>query len=119
MQLVRYKPQKLTRIEEGMEMDLYEIQPLTARAEKSAALTPIEESKQQLTQDPIAMRLFVIAFGCLGAVGLVIIGLLIGRTSTSTPTPTSIPVVPSPPQIVVVPAPAPTSGSKCLAFCSQ
>lgn len=115
MQLVRYKPQKLTRIEEGMEIDLYEIQPLTARAERSAALTPIEESKQQLTQDPITMRLFVIAFGCLGAVGLVIIGLLIGRTSTSTPT--SIPVAPSPPQIVVVPAPTP--GSKCLAFCSQ
>lgn len=111
MQLVRHQPltQKLTPIEaDDSEIILY--------PSRFASLAPVEEPKQQPTQDPIALKLFLIASVCLGAIGLVIVGLLMGRSSAPT-------VQPSP-TIVVVPAPAPISTqqpskSSCLILCSQ
>ena len=100
-------PSKLARIEE---LDLL-----------STDLVPLYESQLHTISKPtanstdrLAIKLFAIAAGSLGAIGLVIIGLMLGHASTPTPQPS--------PTIVVVPAPAPTQQtpkSSCLVLCSN
>lgn len=99
-------PSKLRRIEE--------LEPI------SLDLIPLYESQllpSQATanpQDRLALKLFAIASLSLSAVGLVVVGLVIGHSSS--------PVVQPSPTIVVVPAPAPVqqpSKSSCLVLCSN
>lgn len=97
-------PSKLTRSEELESVDLIPLYEPQLHSLQPTANLP----------DRLAVKLFAIASLSLGAIGLVIIGLLIARPSAPT-------VQPSP-TIVVVPAPAPvqpTSKSSCLVLCSQ
>lgn len=100
-------PSKLKRIEE-LESFSLDLIPLY-----ESQLLPVSQTTAN-PQDRLALKLFAIASLSLGAVGLVIIGLMLGHTSTPT-------VQPSP-MIVVVPAPAPTQQppkSSCLVLCSN
>ncbi|BAS55334.1 hypothetical protein NIES2135_53830 [Leptolyngbya boryana NIES-2135] len=107
--LVRVSPPKLVKIDE--------LEP-----DRSLTLIPIEESSittqpPVVMGDPLAVRIFVIACGCLGAIGLVILGMLLARPPAPVP---QVQQQQPQPSIVIVPAPAQNqSGSKCLAFCSQ
>ncbi len=99
-------PSKLARIEE---LDLVcDLVPLY-----QSQLHPISQPTANST-DRLAIKLFVIAAGSLGAISLIIIGLMLGHSS--------VPTVQPSPTIVVVPAPAPVqqpNKSSCLVLCSN
>ena len=100
-------PSKLVK-SEGLESVSTDLIPLCP-----SQLVPISQATAD-PQDRLALKLFAIASLFLGAIGLVIVGLLIGHSFTPT-------VQPSP-TIVVVPAPAVVqqpSKSSCLVLCSN
>lgn len=100
-------PSKLRRIEELEPISL-DLIPLY-----ESQLLPLSQATAN-PQDRLALKLFAIASLSLSAVGLVVVGLVIGHSSS--------PVVQPSPTIVVVPAPAPVqqpSKSSCLVLCSN
>jgi hypothetical protein len=101
-------PSKLARVEKPDPIP-FDLVPLSCES----WLHPISQPTANST-DGLAIKLFAIAAGSLGAIGLVIIGLFIGHSSAPTAQPS--------PSIVVVPAPAPvqqSSKSSCLVLCSN